>query len=74
MVGTSADTLLLVVLVRDDMGWVLCGGGGAENVSVLRSGSKGELDGEGDGVWTFRLVGTQASVSEGAGDDCNESV
>ena len=33
--------------------WVLCRGGGVENVSVLISGSKGELDGEGEGVWTF---------------------
>jgi hypothetical protein len=49
-------TLLIVlpVVVResDDMEemeevgvWVLCEGGGVENVSVLRSGSKGELDG-----------------------------
>jgi hypothetical protein len=60
VVGTSADRLLVVLLVREDMEemeedgvWVLCGGGGVENVSVLRSGSKGELDGEGEGVWTF---------------------
>ena len=59
MVGTSADGLLLVVFVRDEMEeteedvWVLCGGGGVENVSVLRSGSKGELDGEGEGMWMF---------------------
>jgi hypothetical protein len=61
VVGASAERLLVVLLVRDDMDemeedgvWVLCGGGGVENVSVLRSGSKGELDGEGEGVsWTF---------------------
>ena len=65
MVGTSADGVLLAMLVRyeiDEMEedgewpeWVLCGGGGVEiiNMSVLRSGSKGELDGEGEGegVW-----------------------
>jgi len=33
--------------------WVLREGGGVENVSGVRSGSKGELDGEGEGVWTF---------------------
>jgi len=56
VVGTSAERLL-VVLLRDEMDemdedgvWVLWGGGGVENVSVLRSGSKGELDGEGEGV------------------------
>ena len=59
MVGTSADKLLVALLVREDMEdmeesvvWVLCGGRDVENVSVLRSGSKGELDGEGEGVWT----------------------
>ena len=64
MVGTSADRLLVVFVVREredmeemeeDGVWVLWGGGGVANVSVLRSGSKGELDGEGEGVceWTF---------------------
>ena len=60
MVGTSAERLLVVSVVREDMEemdedgvWVLWGGGGVENVSVLRSGSKGELDGEGEGVWAF---------------------
>ena len=34
--------------------WVLLeGGGGVENVSGVRSGSNGELDGEGEGEWTF---------------------
>jgi hypothetical protein len=63
--GTSAERLLVVLVVweRDEMDemdemdedgvWVLWGGGGVENVSSLRSGSKGELDGEGEGVWTF---------------------
>ena len=33
--------------------WVLSGGGGIENVSALRSGSKGELDGGWEGVRTI---------------------
>ena len=61
MVGTSADGLLLAMLVRDKIDemeedrewpkWVLCGEKGVEiiNVRVLRSGSKGELDGEEEG-------------------------
>lgn len=62
MVGTSGERLLVVLVVREreemeemeeDGVWVLWGGGGVVNVSVLRSGSKGELDGEGEGVWTF---------------------
>jgi hypothetical protein len=43
--------LLVELLVREDMAamaenglWDLYGGGDIENVSVLRSGSKGELD------------------------------
>jgi hypothetical protein len=60
--GTSSERLLVVLVVRvsEDMEemkvdgvWVLCEGGGVENVSVLRSRSKGELDGEGEGVRTF---------------------
>jgi hypothetical protein len=63
VVGTSGERLLVVLVVREreemeemeeDGVWVLWGGGGVVNVSVLRSGSKGELDGEGEGVsWTF---------------------
>ena len=30
--------------------WVLCGRRGIESVSVLRSGSRGKLDGEGEGA------------------------
>jgi hypothetical protein len=37
--------------------WVLYGGGDVENVSVLRSGSKGELDGEGEGVTSLSYLG-----------------
>lgn len=46
-------------------------GGGVENVSCLRSGSNGELDGEDEGEWTFtgnvkaRGVG-EITVSMGA--------
>ena len=36
--------------MKEDRVWVLCRGGGIENVSILRSESK---DGEGEGVWTF---------------------
>jgi hypothetical protein len=40
--------------IDEDGVWVLLeGGGGVENVSSLRSGSNGELDGEGEGEWTF---------------------
>jgi hypothetical protein len=40
--------------IEDDGVWVLReGGGGVENVSGPRSGSNGELDGEGEGEWTF---------------------
>jgi len=40
--------------IDEDGVWVLReGGGGVENVSGLRSGSNGELDGEGEGEWTF---------------------
>lgn len=39
--------------IEEDGVWVLLEGGGVENVSGLRSGSNGELDGEGEGVWTF---------------------
>ena len=62
MVGPSAERLLVVLVVKEDMEemeedgvWVLRVGGGVVNVSILRSGSKGELDGEGEGVceWTF---------------------
>ena len=54
----SGERLLVVLVVREskdmeDGVWVLCEGGGVENASVLRSGSKGELDGEGEGAWTF---------------------
>ena len=36
--------------IEEDGVWVLLeGGGGVENVSSLRSGSNGELDGEGEG-------------------------
>jgi hypothetical protein len=59
-----------MLLVREDMEemeengvWVLYGGGDVENVSVLRSGSKGELDGEGEGVWTF--IGNVKACSVG---------
>ena len=37
--------------MEEDGVWVLREGGGVENVSCLRSGSNGELDGEGEGVW-----------------------
>jgi hypothetical protein len=37
----------------EDGVWDLRVGGGVVNVSILRSGSKGELDGEGEGEWTF---------------------
>jgi hypothetical protein len=57
VVGTSAELVVLVMRKREEMEemeedgvWVLGGGGGVVNVSVLRSGSKGELDGEGEGV------------------------
>jgi hypothetical protein len=63
VVGTSGERLLVVLVVKEseDMEeveengvWVLCEVGGVENVSILKSGSKGELeDGEGKGVWTF---------------------
>lgn len=63
MVGTSAELVVLVVREREERDemeedgvWVLWGGGGVVNESVLRSGSKGELDGEGEGVWTFGNV------------------
>jgi hypothetical protein len=65
VVGSSAERLLVVFVEREredmeemeeDGVWVLWGGGGVENVSVLRSGSKGELDGEGEGLWTFGNV------------------
>ncbi len=39
--------------IEEDGVWVLLKGGGVENVSGPRSGSNGELDGEGEGVWTF---------------------
>jgi hypothetical protein len=39
--------------MEEDGVWDLRVGGGVVNVSILRSGSKGELDGEGEGVWTF---------------------
>jgi len=55
VVGTSA--VGSVVREREDMEdmeeegvWVLWGGGGVVNESRPRSGSKGELDGEGEGV------------------------
>jgi hypothetical protein len=60
-----------VLLVREDMEemeengvWVLYRGGDVENVSILRSGSKGELDGEGEGVWTFIRNVKACSVGE----------
>jgi hypothetical protein len=59
VVGTSGERLLVVLVVREsedmeeDGVWTLCEGGSIENVSCLRSGSKGELDGEGEGAWTF---------------------
>jgi hypothetical protein len=39
--------------IEEEGVWVLLEGGGVENVSSLRSGSNGELDGEGEGEWTF---------------------
>jgi len=61
--GTSAERVPAVVVVNEseemdemeeDGVWVLLErGGGVENVSGPRSGSNGELDGEGEGVWTF---------------------
>jgi hypothetical protein len=36
--------------IEEDGVWVLLKGGGVENVSGLRSGSNGELDGEGEGL------------------------
>jgi len=60
VVGPSAERLLVVLVVKEEMEemdedgvWDLRVGGGVVNVSILRSGSKGELDGEGEGVWTF---------------------
>lgn len=60
MAGTSAETVLVVGNEREEFDeieedgvWVLLEGGGVEIVSGLRSGSNGELDGEGEGVWTF---------------------
>lgn len=51
---------MLVVVRREELEemeedgvWVLWEGGGVENVSSLRSGSNGELDGEGEGVCKF---------------------
>lgn len=64
VVGPSAERLLVVLVVRDEMEemeedgvWVLRVGGGVVNVSILRSGSKGELDGEGEGVWEWTFIG-----------------
>jgi hypothetical protein len=55
--GTSAERQLVVNEasdeIEDDGVWVLLKGGGVENVSGPRSGSNGELDGEGEGEWTF---------------------
>jgi hypothetical protein len=61
--GTSTERVLAVLAVvteREEMDeieedgvWVLLEGGGVENVSSLRSGSNGELDGDGEGLWTF---------------------
>lgn len=57
--GTSAERPLVALgdrerEEREEMEeegvWVLREGGGVENVSGPRSGSKGELDGEGEGV------------------------
>ena len=47
MVNEASDEM------EDDGVWVLLDGGGVENVSGPRSGSNGELDGEGEGEWTF---------------------
>jgi hypothetical protein len=56
--GTSGERALVVneafEEIEDDGVWVLWkGGGGVENESGPRSGSNGELDGEGEGEWTF---------------------
>jgi len=56
--GTSVVSALVVNdaldEIEDEGVWVLRErGGGVENVSGPRSGSNGELDGEGEGEWTF---------------------
>jgi len=60
--GTSGESVLLKLVFNEseamdemdeDGVWVLLKGGGVVNVSGPRSGSNGELDGEGEGVWTF---------------------
>ena len=56
--GTSVVSALVVNDALDEIEeagvWVLRErGGGVENVSGPRSGSNGELDGEGEGEWTF---------------------
>ena len=56
--GPSAERALVVNEafdeIEDEGVWVLLvRGGGVENVSSLRSGSNGELDGDGEGEWTF---------------------
>jgi hypothetical protein len=62
VVGSSTEVVLSILAVvreRDEIEeieeegvWVLMKGGGVvENVSCLRSGSNGELDGEGEGEW-----------------------
>ena len=56
--GTSVERALVVNEALDEIEdegvWVLRErGGGVENVSGPRSGSNGELDGEGEGEWTF---------------------
>jgi len=65
LAGTSGESVLLKFVLNEseameemeemeeDGVWVLLKGGGVENVSGPRSGSNGELDGEGEGVWTF---------------------
>jgi hypothetical protein len=60
MAGPSAERLLVVLVVKEEIEeidedgvWDLRVGGGVVNVSILRSGSKAELDGEGEEVWTF---------------------
>jgi hypothetical protein len=60
-VGASAERVLVVFNERDAIEEMeedgVCvlreGGGGVENVSAPRSGSNGEMDGDGEGVWAF---------------------
>ena len=60
VVGVSAERVLVVLVVfkerdameemEDEGEWFLWEGGGVENVSGPRSGSNGELAGDGEGV------------------------